>query len=404
MPILSVPFADGRLELPLSDAWDVRELAIHGAPALTEQQRLAAFRAPLGTPRLSEIARGKKSAAVIVEDATRPTPTHLVVPLVVADLLAGGIPAQEIRFFSAIAAHRPMFGHEFCAKLGVEIVDRFKTYNHNFYDCLDYLGVSTMGTPIYLNSLVHRSEVKVTVGSMIPHTHAGFSGGAKTLMPGVCGAKTVTYHHSVRPRAHADSEDIGDYRTDIENIAEICGLDFVADSLINERREIVALHAGDFRLTHREGVKLARQIYRIPDPPEADAAIICAYPIECDFVQAGKGILAGTGVLSVVAGGPVLLIAACPEGAGHHYIGSRGMYYEDFHARALATSLAGRRLLVYSPNLRDAEVDYLMPAGSLLFRDLGQALAALERLSPGKRLNLFPQGALAMVAPPARSR
>jgi len=98
----------------------------------------------------------------------------------------------------------------------------------------------------------------------------------------------------------------------------------------------------------------------------------------------------------------VLLIASCPEGAGHHYVGSRGMHYEQFHARALAKSLGSRRLIVYSPNLHDAEVDYLMPAGSLLFRDLGEALTALERLAGGRRLNVFPQGALAMVAPPVR--
>lgn len=399
MPVLKLPFANESIQVYLPETWQVRELPIRGAPALTAEQRRAAFASPLGKPRLRDLAHGKKSAAVIVEDATRPTPTHLVVPLVVEDLLAAGVPPQNIRFFAAIAAHRTMFGYDFCAKLGTDIVDRFETYNHNFYDLLDFIGVSKLGTPIYLNSLVHRSDVKVTVGSLIPHTHAGFSGGAKTLMPGVCGAITVQYHHTVRPRAKSDTEEIGDYRADIEDIAEICGLDFVVDSVINEKKEIVALLAGDFRLTHREGIKIARRVYRVPDPPEADAAIICAYPIECDFVQAGKGIVAGTGVRSVVADGAVLLIASCPEGAGHHYIGSRGMYYESFHARALAGVLGSRRLIVYSPHLRDKEVDYLMPPGSLLFRDLDQALAALERLAPGRRLNVFPQGALAMAGP-----
>jgi nickel-dependent lactate racemase len=278
------------------------------------------------------------------------------------------------------------------------MVDRFETYNHNYYDQLDFLGVSRLGTPVYLNSLVNRSEVKVTIGSIIPHTHAGFSGGAKTLMPGVCGAKTVAYHHSVRPRGSADAEEVGDYRADIEDIAGICGLDFVVDSVINEKCEIVGLYAGHYRLTHSQAVPFARKVYRVEAPPLADAAIIGAYPVECDFIQAGKGILAGTGATSVVPGGPILLVADCPEGAGHHYIGSRGGYYEDLHADAMEKSLAGRRLLVYSPNLRDKEVDYLMPAGSLLFRDLEEALAELERLATGPHLNLIPQGALAMVA------
>jgi nickel-dependent lactate racemase len=386
------------LEVPLSDFWQVKECPIQGAPALTAEQRRAAFGAPHGTPALRELARGKRSAAVIVEDATRPTPTHLITPLVVEDLLAAGVPEGEIRFFSAIAAHRPQFGYDFCAKLGTEIVDRFETYNHNFYDQLDFLGVSQLGTPIYLNSLVNRSEVKVTIGSIIPHTHAGFSGGAKTLMPGVCGAKTVAYHHSVRPRGSADAEEVGDYRGDIEDIAGICGLDFVVDSVINEKCEIVGLYAGDYHLTHRQAVPFARDVYRVEAPPLADAALVAAHPVECDFIQAGKAILAGTGAQSVVPGGPILLAAACPEGAGHHYIGSRGGYYENLHANALEKSLASRRLLVYSPNLRDKEIDYLMPAGSLLFRDLAEALDALAHLAAGPRLNVIPHGALAMVA------
>jgi hypothetical protein len=191
---------------------------------------------------------------------------------------------------------------------------------------------------------------------------------------------------------------VGDYRADIEDIAGICGLDFVVDSVINASCEIVGLYAGDYRLTHSRAVPFAREVYRVEAPAQASAAIIGAYPVECDFIQAGKGILAGTGATSVEPGGPILLVADCPEGAGHHYIGSRGGYYEDLHANAMEKSLAGRRLLVYSPNLRDREVDYLMPAGSLLFRDLAEALAELERLATGPRLNLIPQGALAMVS------
>jgi len=397
MTVLSLPYAGTELELHLSDSWEVYEYPIAGAPALTQEQRLATLRSPYGTPRLRDLAKGKRSAAIIVEDISRPTPTHLVTPLVVEELLEAGISEEEIRFFSAIAAHRPQLGCDFCAKLGTEIVDRFKTYNHNFYDQLDFIGVSKLGTPIYLNSLVNRSDIKVTVGSVIPHTHAGFSGGAKSVMPGVCGAKTVAYHHSVRPRAVANSEEVGDYRADIEDIAGICGLDFVVDSVINEKCEIVALYAGDFLLAHRAAMPFARQVYRVEPPLFADAAIISAYPIESDFIQAGKAILAGTGALSVTPGGPILLIASCPEGAGHHYIGSRGGYYEGLHANALAESLASRHLLVYSPNLRNKEVDYLMPPGSLLFRDLDKALAALEKLASGNRLNVFPQGALAMI-------
>lgn len=397
MSPLSIPYANGQIELDLPTSWQVRLCSMQGTPALTPEQRQAAFRTPHGTPPLKDLAHGKKSAAIIVEDATRPTPTHLVVPLVVDELLRAGVPDDQIRFFSAIAAHRPQLGHEFCAKLGTDIVDRFAVYNHNFYDQLDFVGMSQLGTPIYLNSLVNRSEIKVTVGSIIPHSHAGFSGGAKTLMPGVCGARTVTYHHSVRPRGSSDAPEIGEYRADIEDIAEICGLDFVVDSVINNKGEIVGLYSGGFRETHRAALPFAREVYRVKAPPLADAAIIAAYPVECDFIQACKGIFAGTGVNSVVPGGPVLLVASCPEGAGHHYIGSRGGYLEDLHAKAMDKSLASRRLLVYSPNLRDKEIDYLMPPGGLLFRDLGEALAALEHSAGGNRLNVFPQGALAMV-------
>ncbi|MFW6116673.1 MAG: lactate racemase domain-containing protein [bacterium] len=399
MPILCIPYQESKLDVYLSDDWQVHECPIQGAPGLTPEQLLTAFHSPQGTCRLRDLATGKGSAAVIVEDTTRPTPTHLIAPLVVEELVEAGIPEEAICFFSAIAAHRPQLGYEFCTKLGTAIVDRFRTYNHNFYDQLDFIGISKLGTPIYLNSLVNRCDMKITIGSVIPHTHAGFSGGAKSLMPGVCGAKTVTYHHSVRPRSSANSEEGGDYRADIEDIADICGLDFVADSVINEKCEIVGLYTGDLRLAHRAATRLARQVYQVKGPPVADAAIVSAYPIESDFIQASKGILAGTGALSVKAGGPVLLIASCPEGAGHHYIGSRGGYYENLHADALAESLASRRLLVYSPNLRDKEVDYLMPPGTLLFRDLEEALDALGQLASGNHLNVFPQGALAVVTP-----
>jgi lactate racemase len=241
-------YGDVDLTLDFPAAWDVHTLPMHDAPTLSAAQIEAAFANPIGTPPIHQLAKGRKSATIVVDDLSRPTPAAEVIPYVLRELAMAGIPQAEIRFVVGGGSHRPLAPEEFEKKLGAETVRNYAFKSHNFMaGDLKGIGALPEGTPLYFDPWVVDADFKMTIGGIYPHGAVGFGGGSKLILPGVAGFATIFHFHTFyAARGQGNIERSGpemDHREASEAAARVLGLDLVVNMVINSRRQVAGLFA-----------------------------------------------------------------------------------------------------------------------------------------------------------------
>lgn len=292
-------YGDEERVFPFPESWNVVTLEPTKTPALSDEYIEAAFDNPIGTPRISEMARGKRSAAIVVDDLSRPTPAARVLPYVLNELEKAEVPAGEIRIVVGGGSHRPLTREEIIKKVGPDVAANYEVTNHDFLsgDCRGF-GNLPDGMPVYINRIVADADFKICVGGIYPHGSVGFGGGAKLIIPGVAGAATMWHFHGCHPgRGHAVIEGrdgVLDHRHVAEEAARLLGLDVIVNAVINCRREIAGLFVGDFIGAHRAGARFALEVYgtEIPDDlrHNADVVVTNCYPLDSDPIQTGKAL------------------------------------------------------------------------------------------------------------------
>ncbi|MCG9126526.1 DUF2088 domain-containing protein [Candidatus Poribacteria bacterium] len=294
-------YGDEELTLTFPTGWEVEMLAPKDAPALSDQQIENAFSKPIESPGITELAKGKKSAVIIVDDLSRPTPAAQIIPYILHELTSAGIPKSEIRFVIGGGSHRPLTKDEMAKKVGADIVSNYEVSSHNFMSGdLQGYGSLDNGMPIYINRVVAESEFKMCVGGIYPHGAVGFGGGAKLIVPGISGFDTMFYFHTFsNSRGHAVIEREGselDHRDYSEATAAVIGLDIIANAVINKQREICGLFVGDYVKAHRTAAKFALETYGTEIPEESrkdtDLVVLNCYPLDSDPIQTGKALWA----------------------------------------------------------------------------------------------------------------
>ena len=294
-------YGDEELTLNFPNGWEVEILGPKDGPALSDAQLAQAFAEPIGTPRIAAMANGKKSAAIIIDDLSRPTPAATVIPFLLRELTEAGVPKSEIRFVVGGGSHRPLTDAEAAKKVGTDVAAEYEVTSHNFMaGDLRALGSLDNGLPIYLNRVVADADFKICLGGIYPHGAVGFGGGAKLIVPGIAGFATMFYFHSFSPsRGHAVIERTGsepDHRDFAEAVARKLGLDVIANVVLNSRREICGLFVGDFVQAHRKGAHFALDTYGtvIPETSrkETDLVVLNCYPLDADAIQTGKALWA----------------------------------------------------------------------------------------------------------------
>ncbi|MFC2005521.1 lactate racemase domain-containing protein [Chloroflexota bacterium] len=326
-------YEDNEFELQFPSSWDVTACYMKGysAPALSEEQLKQAFVNPIGTPRIRELAKGKKEVVILFDDLTRPTKVFQLVPYILQELEEAGIPDENIRFISTLGAHGAMKRMDFAKKLGEEIVSRFAIYNHNCYDNCTYLGQTSSGTPVHINSEVMACDLKIAVGGIITHSRGGFGGGAKAVVPGVSAMETICANHlnvgagpptpenpagKRHPSVRKGNVDDNLARLDMEEVARMIGLDIIVNVVMNGKRDPVGLFVGDLVAAHREGAKLAREIYATKPVSNVDIVVLNVYSKSNEANLFG---FTGSGWFKE-GGGSLVLISNTPEGWVTHYL------------------------------------------------------------------------------------
>lgn len=275
---------------------------------------------PIGTARLEELVFPSDEVAIICDDITRPTPAQMILPQVVERLQAGGIGRSQIRIVIALGTHRAMTEEELEVKIGPEMNSEFEVIHSSIVEEEAYvaLGLSSRGITIEALRAVADADVKVGIGDIVPHSDAGWGGGAKIILPGVCSARTVAENHVLA--AEFGGNLLGaattPLRDDMESTVERIGLGFIINTVLLPSGECYAILAGHYREAHQAGIPLAKKIYGVPYGRPADVVVSCARPYDIDFWQGSKGLWAGDRLAR--PGGSLILVAPCLEGLGPH--------------------------------------------------------------------------------------
>ncbi len=323
---IRVPYGRSTVSAAVPDGIgvDVVELPEPGAPPPDPTGEVRrALAEPVGDFRWSAHERAG-SVAIAVNDKTRPVPHgHLLPPLL--DRLARlGIPDDAVTFHVAVGGHPPMDPSELPAILPPDVLRRFRVRSHDpeRVDAHVFLGTTRRGTPVRIDAEYVAADLKIVVGTIEPHQFAGFSGGVKSAAIGLAGPATIEANHALM--AHPDSLP-GTYATnparqDVEEIGALIGVDLALNVILDRQRAIRRAVAGDPVAVMEAGTPLARGLVLVEVPRDYPLVVASAggHPKDINVYQSQKAVASAARI--VRPGGTIVLVAACPEGAGSpHY-------------------------------------------------------------------------------------
>jgi len=305
------------LDLILPDNWEITvgNISGHDRLALRDDQISSAINNPVDTPPIREMAKGKKEVVIIFDDMTRITRIARIVPYILEELAAAGIPDSSIRFVSALGSHGPLNRSEFIKKLGDETVARFRCYNHNPFDNCTYIGTTSHGTQVHINTEVMRCDFKIAIGSVTPHPRAIFGGGGKIILPGVASIETIIANHSLPLGTEYWSMP---RNVEKEEAVSLAGLDILVECIFNLWGDSVAIYTGSERAVHAAVIKEAKSHYLTHKIENQDIVIANA------FAKSNEAYIATRASASLRDdGGDLVVIANAPEGQVSHYLMGR---------------------------------------------------------------------------------
>ncbi|MCD1294233.1 transcriptional regulator [Methanocella sp. CWC-04] len=270
---------------------------------------------PIGSSRLREKLKPGMKVAVIISDVTRPCPSYKFLPAVLDEINAGGVQDKDITVIVALGSHRKCTPEEHKALMG-DAYGRVRCIDHDKNDCR-YIGTSTFGHRIEIFGELLDADVVVCTGNIEYHYFAGYSGGVKAILPGCASHDTIQNNHEMMrdPRAETGRLD-SPIREEIDQVPGMMKVDFLLDVILNSKKEIVAVVAGDPMKAHREGIKFVDNMYGVT-VPKADIVITCAggYPKDINMYQAQKAMDNAKHV--VKDGGTMIMVAQCVECLGN---------------------------------------------------------------------------------------
>ncbi len=284
-----------------------------------------AMEAPIGSEKLCELAKGKKKVVIIASDHTRPVPSKLIIPPMLAEIREGN-PDAEITILIATGCHRGTTKDELVAKFGEEIVKNEKIYIH---DCdernmLVNIGTLPSGGQCEINRLAYEADLLVSEGFIEPHFFAGFSGGRKSVLPGVAGRRTVLANHCSEfidhPCARTGILEGNPIHEDMLWAAKTAKLAYIVNAVLDSEKKVIYAVAGEPESAHKNGTDFLLSLCGA-DAVESDIVITTngGYPLDQNMYQAVKGMTAAEA--TVRPGGVIVMLAESGDGIGgdHFY-------------------------------------------------------------------------------------
>ncbi len=321
MPTFSLPYGKKELGFTLPDSFHVDALLPPKAspPAPAEVLITSALENAAVPAQIRTKGRGL-TAAIAINDKTRPVPHQLLLPPLLKWLEDLGIQPEHISFFIATGTHTPTPPDEFHRIVPEAVLQQYSIESHDC-DCAEnlvFLGDTQAGTPIYVNRKYYQAQLKIVVGNLEPHHFMGFSGGVKSAAIGLCGRETINKNHAflIHPDARAGIYEQNPMRQDIEEIGERIGIDLALNTVMNAQKEIIAVLFDHPKAVMRAGIPLSLQATQVGlnEPYDLVIASVGGAPKDLNLYQAQKALTHASMV--VREGGVVILAAECGEGSG----------------------------------------------------------------------------------------
>lgn len=413
---MRVRLAYGRtgLDVHLPDEWNATVIEPRFVRPLPDPAGALqnALRSPIGSPALRDLARPSDSVGIVFSDVTRPTPNHLILPAVLAEL--GHVPRSRITLFEALGTHRQNTKHELQEMLGKELVDGYRIVQNNAFDASTQirLGTSSQGHEVWLNREFAACDIKILTGFIEPHLFAGFSGGPKAVLPGMAGLETVLGNHDARmtghPKATWGITEGNPMWEEMREAAHMIGPSFLLNVALNRDKAITAVFAGDLDTAHQRGCAFVRETAMVAVPHPFDIVITSnsGYPLDLNLYQAVKGMSAAAQV--VRQGGAIIIAADCWDGIPEHglygemlrqagspqavleMIGAPGFRKQDqWQVQVQAQVQLKADVYVYSHNLSDEQISsaLLLPC-----RSIEETASRLMEAGGGSWVCVVPEG------------
>ena len=312
------------LAIDLPDAWNATVIEPTFVPQVPEPGAalVSALRNPLESPALHEFVNAQDRVGIIFSDITRPTPNHLLIPAVLAELKH--VPRNNITLFNALGTHRANSDSELRSMLGNELVDAYRIVQNDAFDRSKqvYVGKSSRDHEIWLNKELFDCDVKILTGFIEPHFFAGFSGGGKAVMPGMAGQTTVLGNHDAgmiaNPNATWGITRGNPIWEEVQEVASKAGKLFLMNVSLNKNKQITGVFCGEIKAAHAAGCEFVRKSAMVPVSHLFDIVITTnsGHPLDLNLYQAVKGMSAAAQV--VREGGSIIIAADCWDGIPDH--------------------------------------------------------------------------------------
>lgn len=410
----TLEIADGRVAGVLTSRSDSY------VPEASEQELVErALDAPVGSEPLCRMAEGKKNIVIISSDHTRPVPSRVTMPVLLRHIRRYN-PDCDITILVATGMHRPSTRQELEDKYGRDIVDSERIVIHDAYndDDMVYRGVLPSGGELWINKVAAEADLLVAEGFIEPHFFAGFSGGRKSVLPGIASKKTVLWNHNsvfiADSHARAGILDGNPIHRDMEYAAKQAGLAFILNVVINGDKHVIAAFAGDADKAHRKGCEFVASLARVDAVP-ADIVVTSngGYPLDQNIYQTVKGLTAAEAC--VRQGGVAIICSSCVDGSGgdffYHLIAdapsAQAAYenlngispadteFDQWEAQILARILVRANVIIVSEH---CDPKMITDMHMLHASDLPQAMRMAEQIAGAdSRVTVIPDGIAVIV-------
>ncbi len=275
-----------------------------------------ALQKPVGSPHLAELAKGKRSACIAVSDITRPCPSFKFLPFLIDELESAGV--ADIRIVFGLGIHRKHTEEEKRKLVGEYVFRKVTRIEDVDPERFKLVGHTTAGTPVEVSADAVAADLLIATGNLEYHYFAGFSGGAKAVIPGISSRKTIQANHSMMLDDRAVTGNIGDnpVKTDIDEAGRMVGIDFLFNVVLDDQKRIIHACAGNIDEAYLECVKAYEGFFKKEVDRKADIVMTSpgGFPKDIDLYQSQKALDNVKGI--VKDGGEIVLIASCEEGCG----------------------------------------------------------------------------------------
>ena len=385
-------------QITFPNGWEVKTVQPPKDSQISNQGISKAFDSPTGSPLVAELITKKtKKVCIAVDDLTRPACLEPVLKVLLRILHESGIRDDQIEIIFAIGLHKPLSAEEIIKKLGSDLASTVKITSHNAERDLVDIDLEN-GKSVPINRAFVESDIKVVVGTVMPHFYAGYSGGAKIVLPGLAGVSAVANtHKSVLMGLSGKLRQVegNRFRDRVETIAKTVGVDFSIQLTVNSKREITGVFTGDIVSSHRAAVAFGERAYVSEFPENLDIVVVNAFPKDTELLQCENAFVAYRSAKNLLRPeGTVVLITACTEGLGEHGLFGPGkMLYRQPRPYGF---LEGRHLIVFAPGASQDDFKVMFSPEYTFHRVWEEVLGELKKrhCDQATRVAIFPCGPL----------